>query len=62
MTQMQLTTREAVEEAIYALSYRHGMAMLQETRDHLYSAAVLLCDLYGFKLAQFFGEAVEAVK
>lgn len=59
MTQIQLTTREAVQEAIYALSYRHDMAMLEQTRDRVYSAAVLLCDLYGFKLEQFFGDGDE---
>lgn len=59
MTQIQLTTREAVEEAIYALSYRHDMARLDETQDRVYSAAVLLCDMYGFKLEQFFGDGDE---
>lgn len=57
--QIQLTTREAVQEAIYALSYRHDMAMMEETREHTYSAAVLLCDLYGFNLEQFFGDGDE---
>lgn len=43
---MQLTTREAVELAIYALA-----ADGNETDK---KAAQLLCDHYGFKLSQFF--------
>lgn len=52
MTQMQLTTREAVEESILALAYAHGTLMPDKQR--ILSAARLLCDLYGFKLEQFF--------
>ena len=59
MTQMQLTTREAVEESILALAYVHGTLMPDKLR--ILSAARLLCDLYGFKLEQFFGEEVEDV-
>lgn len=62
MTQMQLTTREAVEEALYSLAssaqaeqdYGNANEWMRK-RD----ACALLCDLYGFKLAQFFGEEVE---
>lgn len=58
MTQMQLTTREAVEESILALSYLHGTLMHGKGKKRVLSAARLLCDLYGFNLEQFFGEEV----
>lgn len=59
MTQMQLTTREAVEivlgeTAAQCGEFYHGCDLCQAVR--------LLCDLYGFKLDQFFGEEVETVK
>ena len=59
MTQMQLTTREAVESSILALAYVHDTLLPAAGRQRVLSAARLLCDLYGFKLAQFFGEEVE---
>ena len=54
-----LTTREAVEAALYSLA---GSAQIERAlgnsnewmRDRV--ACALLCDLYGFKLEQFFGE------
>ena len=59
MTQMQLTTREAVEIALgetaaHCGEFDAGCVRCQAVR--------LLCDLYGFKLEQFFGEEVETVK
>ena len=53
MTQMQLTTREAVaiaigETAAQCGEFEPGCVRCQSVR--------LLCDLYGFKLEQFFGE------
>lgn len=62
MTRMQLTTREAVEESILALAYVHGTLLHAPGKQRVLSAARLLCDLYGFKLEQFFGEDVEGVK
>lgn len=58
MTQIQLTTREAVEEALYSMAssariedkYGNANEWLRKR-----SACALLCDLYGFKLEQFFG-------
>lgn len=65
MTQMQLTTREAVEAALYSLAasaqVERALGNAKEWQRNR-SACVLLCDLYGFKLEQFFGEEVEAVK
>lgn len=64
MTQMQLTTREAVESALYSLAssaevernyYRNENGWMRKR-----AACALLCDLYGFKLEQFFD--VEVVK
>lgn len=54
MTQIQLTTREAVEEALSALHFRREMALTEARREKTLKAAQLLCDLYGFKLEQFF--------
>lgn len=56
MTQIQLTTREAVENAIYAMAEVHGNLQGQpETREELMASCKLLCELYGFKTDQFFG-------
>lgn len=57
MTQIQLTTREAVEEALYSMAssariedkYGNANEWLRKR-----SACALLCDLYGFNLEQFF--------
>lgn len=54
MTQMQLTTREAVEESILALAFVHGTLLHAKGKQRVLSAARLLCDLYGLKLEQFF--------
>lgn len=63
MTQMQLTTREAVKNGIYAMAEIHGSLQGQpETKEKLMASCSLLCDLYGFKLEQFFGEEAENVK
>lgn len=51
-----LTTREAVEESIHALAYVHGTLMHAKGKQRILSAARLLCDLYGLKLEQFFGD------
>jgi hypothetical protein len=57
--QIQLTTREAVEEALEALNYRHETARTDEKQEKTLKAAQLLCDLYGFKLEQFFVDGDE---
>ena len=59
MTQIQLTTREAVQIAIGETAARCGEFDASCVRCQ---AVRLLCDTYGFKLAQFFGEEVEALK
>lgn len=59
MTQIQLTTREAVEEALHALYFWREMALTEPRRKKTLKAAQLLCDLYGFKLDQFFGNDSE---
>ena len=62
---MQLTTREAVEAALYSLAssaqVERACGNANEWLRNL-NACALLCDLYGFKLEQFFGEEVETVK
>lgn len=59
MTQIQLTTREAVEMLCRLSADFSGEFNPENRRDQ---AVKLLCDLYGFKLEQFFGEEVEDVK
>jgi hypothetical protein len=54
MTQIQLTTREAVEIAISETAAQCGEFDSTCVRCQ---AVRLLCDTYGFKLAQFFGTA-----
>ena len=55
MTPTPMTTREAVEQALYALAFRHQMALSSTKQKETIVAAQLLCELYGFKLEQFFG-------
>ena len=52
MTQTQLTTREAVEITISETAAKCGEFDATCVRCQ---AVRLLCDLYGFKLDQFFG-------
>ena len=54
MTPTPITTREAVEQALYALAFRHDIALGSTKREETFVAAQLLCELYGFKLEQFF--------
>lgn len=56
MTQMQLTTREAVAIALGETAAQCGEFDSTCVRCQ---AVRLLCDLYCFKLEQFFGDGVE---
>lgn len=56
MTQIQLTTREAVQIAIGETAAQCGKFEPACVRCQ---AVRLLCDTYGFKLAQFFGSSIK---
>lgn len=61
---MQMTTREAVEQAICCIEFcTHGYNTTEPDKasnERMRDAAKLLCEHYGFKLSQFFDvEVVE---
>lgn len=49
---MQMTTREAVEEALYALAFEFRMTPESSLKQK--EAARVLCAYYGFSFEQFF--------
>lgn len=52
---MQMTTREAVKRAIYAMADTYTSLIGQpEEKKELMAACDLLCQQYGFKLESFF--------
>jgi hypothetical protein len=59
MTQIQLTTREAVEIALGSIKgwIDADGHIFQDEAEKARAAMKILCDLYGFKLEQFFGTA-----